>query len=63
MIRRRREEAELSLSDVARKTGRAVSVVRAWEMGQHRVPADAMPSLADALGTTVDDLFREAATC
>lgn len=56
ILRREREASGLSRRQLARMAGYHESVVRGWERGT-RIPADAMPFLAKALGVTLDRLF------
>lgn len=61
-----RERKRLSLDEVARRmTTPKLKITRMrwwrWEMGLIRIPADLMPRIARALGTTITRLYRGAA--
>ncbi|SDF43004.1 transcriptional regulator, XRE family [Limimonas halophila] len=52
-IRRQRSEAQLSASEVARRTGVTRETLAAWESGQSAPRANKLVTLADALGVDV----------
>lgn len=55
-----RRKAGLTQIDLARQLGyRTQSVVSAWESGERTPPTRILPKLAEVLGCTIDDLFRE----
>ncbi len=52
----------MTQEELARKCGRsAKSTVGKWELGQASPPAELLPTVATVLGTTVGELFGEAA--
>jgi len=52
-IRRRRSEAKLSASEVARRTGVTRETLAAWESGQSAPRANKLVTLATALGVEI----------
>ena len=59
-LRRLRLTRRLKLKQLAGAAGVSLSAVNYWERGTYRLPAEAVPSLADALGVSVDYLLRGA---
>jgi transcriptional regulator with XRE-family HTH domain len=61
-IRNLREKRGLTQDELARRCGRSgKSTVGRWELGQASPPAELLPTVAEVLGTTVGELFGEAA--
>lgn len=57
-IRKYREAAGLSKSELARKMKVSLPTVCRWEKGEDYPAASRLPDLASALDCTIDDLYR-----
>ena len=55
-----RKEAGLSQAALAEKCGVDKTAVLHWEKGRSSPTGRRLPIVADALGVSIDDLFREA---
>ena len=58
-IKSRREALGVSQRDIAKSIGVDVSTVTKWEAGAAAPRTALLPALADLLGCTIDELFRE----
>jgi transcriptional regulator with XRE-family HTH domain len=56
-----RKEAHLTQVQLAQTLGVAQSTLNAYELGQRRVPVSALPTLAKALGVSLEELIGEPA--
>ena len=56
-IRAARKAAGLSQTELAEKIGVVQSNVCRWERGAHRPQIDTLKKIAEALGTSVDNLL------
>lgn len=52
-----REERGLKQATLARMAGVPAGSLSHWELGERRVPADAVPAIANALGVTICQLY------
>jgi transcriptional regulator with XRE-family HTH domain len=59
ILRRRREQLGLSVSEVAESIGVATQTLYSWEQGHNPVPTDRLPHIAAALKTKVRRLFPD----
>ena len=57
-IRKLRKSAGLTQVQLAEKVGVTQATVSDWERGDYFPGAQKLPALADALGCTVNDLYR-----
>lgn len=62
-IRKYREAAGLSKSDLARKMKVSLPTVCRWEKGEDYPAASRLPELAAALDCTIDELFGREPPC
>jgi transcriptional regulator with XRE-family HTH domain len=60
-LRQFREQAGLTQSEVANRAGIPFRSYQNWETGSREPRLQALPSLADALGVTVNDLLKPSA--
>lgn len=56
-----RSERGMSQSQLAEKCGVDETAVSHWETGHSAPKGSRLPIVAEVLGVTIDDLFREAA--
>ena len=56
-IRKFREAAGLTMTELAGKLGVSVPTVSRWESGEDSPAAPRLPLLADALGCSIDQLY------
>jgi len=56
-IRKHREAAGLTMTELAGKLGVNVSTVYRWETGEDTPSTHRLPILADTLGCTIDQLY------
>lgn len=56
-IRKYRELARLSKTELARKLGVSIPTVSRWENGEDFPAAARLPALATALDCTIDELY------
>lgn len=56
-IRKFREAAGLTMTELAGKLGVSVPTVSRWESGEDSPAAPRLPLLADSLCCTIDELF------
>lgn len=61
-LRERRLERGLSQTELAFAIGRAFETYRLYEQGKYAPSAKLLPTIADALGCRVEDLFEEVET-
>lgn len=54
----KRKEAGVSQTQLAEICGVSQAAVAAWESGAKNPTADKLPIIADALGCSIDDLYR-----
>lgn len=59
-LRSRREERQLSRTDLAAATGKSYQSIDAYEHGRRRPPVDVLEALADTLECSVADFFEAA---
>lgn len=59
-IKKLRADAGLSQSDLAAKCGVDETAVSHWETGASAPTGSRLPTVANALGVTIDELYREA---
>ena len=60
LIRRRREELNMTQSEVARQVGLTTDAITLVELGYRRLDLDRIPALADALKLNRRQLCRQA---
>lgn len=58
-LRPRRKAAGMTLQDVAEAMGCSINAVALWERGESLPTVDRLPKLAEVLGCTVDELYKE----
>lgn len=58
-LRARRKAAGLSQEELAAAVGCTYQAVGAWERGDVLPTAERLPALAEALGCSIDDLYRK----
>lgn len=58
-IRRLRRERDMSTAQLAETMDVTVKAVGKWERGEAYPRAKQLPKLAETLGCTIDDLYRE----
>lgn len=58
-LRPRRKAAGMTLQDVAEAMGCSINAVALWERGGSLPTVDRLPKLAEVLGCTVDELYKE----
>lgn len=58
-IKRFRLSANLSQEELARKLNLTQGLISQWELGICSPSASKLPALAEALGCTIDDLYRK----
>ena len=61
-IRKRREAAGLTVTQLADRLSVTPGCVSQWEIGFSVPSAAKLPAIASALGCKIDDLYREEAT-
>lgn len=61
-IRKLREAAGLSKTDVAREMGVDLAAVSRWDSGESMPRAAKLPKLAELFHCSIDELFREPET-
>ncbi len=59
IIKKLREKAGLKQTDLARMLKIGQSTVAMWETGETMPRTDKLPALAEVLGCTIDELFKE----
>lgn len=57
-IKRKREEKELSQTQIAKEIGVTQGAIALWESGKAMPKADKLPKLAKVLECRVEDLFE-----
>jgi len=60
-ISHRREDLKLSQEQLANRVGTTKGVISRWENGKRDITLGALGAIAEALGCTVEDLFRDPA--
>lgn len=60
-LRHRRKAAGLTLGALGAAVGCTGAAVGMWERGDYHPAADKLPALAQALGCSIDELYREPA--
>lgn len=58
-LRRMREQAGLTIDDVARQVGRTGEMVRQYEVGQTPPPVDVLARYATAVSCSISQFFTE----
>ncbi|MBQ8830818.1 MAG: helix-turn-helix transcriptional regulator [Oscillospiraceae bacterium] len=58
MIKERRLSKNMTQGELAKELGVSRTTVTMWETGASRPTADKLPTLAQVLGCTIDELFR-----
>ena len=58
-IKKRREAAGLTVTQLADRVGVTSGAVSQWESGLTTPKTENLPTLAAALGCTIDDLYRQ----
>ena len=61
LIKELREARGLTQEELAAKCGRTKSAVAKWESDKASPPAKLLPTVAEALGVTLGELYGEAA--
>lgn len=56
-IKKARDNREISQKKLAEQIGVTPQAVCMWERGKRKVPAEILPSIAAALGCTIDELY------
>jgi XRE family transcriptional regulator, fatty acid utilization regulator len=54
-----RRAARLTREELGSRVGRGRYAIDAWHTGRAVPPTSILPTLADALGVTIDELFSE----
>ena len=54
-----RKRAGLTQTELAERLSISQVAISQWESGLHYPRSDKIPALADALGCTIDELFRD----
>lgn len=57
-IQIKRKDAGLNQTQLAELCGVSQAAVAAWESGIKHPTADKLPKIAEALGCTIDDLYK-----
>ena len=60
-LKRARKTAGMTQTDLARAVGTNKESIRTWENGAYWPSAVWLPKLAEALGCSIDDLYKETA--
>lgn len=58
-LRARRKAAGMTLQDMAEAMDCSINAVSCWERGDWLPTVDRLPKLAEVLGCTVDELYKE----
>lgn len=58
-LKRIRQSRKMSAEALAQAVGTSRQAVYDWESGQYWPKASSLPRIAEALGCTIDELFRE----
>lgn len=58
-LKRIRQSRGMSMEELGKAVGVSRQVVSAWELGIYWPKASSLPRIAEVLGCTIDELFRE----
>ena len=59
-LRARRKAAKMTLEELGEAVGCTGAAVGSWERGEALPSADRLPRIAQALGCSIDELFKDA---
>lgn len=62
IIKDKRLNLHMTQEELAEKVGVVQSAISAWESGESKPRSELLPKIAEILGCTIDDLFRDAQT-
>lgn len=58
-LKRIRQSRGMSMEELGKAVGVSRQVVSAWELGIYWPKASSLPRIAEVLGCTIDELFRD----
>ena len=58
-LKEKRLQKNLTQEDIAKALSVSQQAVAKWEAGEMKPQADKLPALAEVLGCTIDELFKE----